>query len=162
VSVEAQILELLSELQEEFNMSIIFVTHDLAVVAEIADRVLVMYAGKVMETGDVFELFDEPAHPYTHALLSCLPGRGGEMQAIGGSLPDPTDPPDGCRFNPRCPHAIEDCAVADQPNLYSVDGANTHRASCLYYGPEYDASTLDQQRANTDREARADGSGYDE
>ncbi|WP_248910858.1 ABC transporter ATP-binding protein [Halocatena marina] len=146
VSVEAQILELLSKLQDEFDMSVIFITHDLGVVAEIADRVVVMYAGKVMETADVFELFEDPAHPYTHALLSCLPGRGGEMRTIGGSLPDPVDPPNGCRFHPRCPHAIEDCTVGDQPDLHVVTDSDIHLTSCVYYGPEHDADELDRAR----------------
>jgi peptide/nickel transport system ATP-binding protein len=162
VSVEAQILELLLDLQDEFDMSIIFITHDLGVVAEIADRIVVMYAGKVMEIADVFELFEDPAHPYTHALLSCLPGRGGEMKAISGSLPDPIDLPSGCRFNPRCPRAVQDCTVGNQPDLYRVDDEDTHRASCVYFGPEHAATELNQQReATTDREAHTNGGASD-
>jgi peptide/nickel transport system ATP-binding protein len=165
VSVEAQILELLRDLQDEFDMSIIFITHDLGVVAEIADRVVVMYAGKVMENGDVFDVFENPSHPYTHALLSCLPGRGGEMETIGGSLPDPTNPPDGCRFHPRCPHAIEECRLGDQPYLYDVGSEDGHQVSCVYYEPGSDPGELDYQHstvAETDpgtdtRNTRADG-----
>jgi len=168
VTIQAQILQLLEDLQEEFDMSVIFVTHDLGVVAEIADRVVVLYAGKVMERGDVYEIFENPAHPYTHALLECLPGRGEEARAIGGSLPDPTNPPDGCRFNPRCAHATEDCEVGDQPDLYQVRGDEEHRASCVYYGPGYDPAELERQRntqATTDGEefeTRADGGVTDE
>jgi peptide/nickel transport system ATP-binding protein len=162
VTIQAQILDLLQDLQEEFDMGVIFVTHDLGVVAEIADRVVVMYAGKVMETGGVYEIFENPAHPYTHALLECLPGRGDETRAIGGSLPDPTNPPDGCRFNPRCEHATEDCEVGAQPDLYQVGDNEDHKASCVYYGPGYDVEELERQRSargteTVDEEARADG-----
>ncbi|MFB6197157.1 MAG: ABC transporter ATP-binding protein [Halobacteriaceae archaeon] len=143
VTIQAQILDLLQDIQDEFDMSIIFVTHDLGVVAEIAERVVVMYAGKVMETGDVYEIFEDPAHPYTRALMECLPGRGDDVRAIGGSLPDPTNPPDGCRFNPRCPHATEDCRVGDQPELY--DAGETQEVSCVYYGPGYDPAELDER-----------------
>lgn len=160
VTIQAQILELLDNLQKEFDMSVIFVTHDLGVVAEIADRVIVMYAGKVMETGDVFEIFENPSHPYTHALLECLPGRGETTEAIGGSLPDSINPPNGCRFNPRCPHATEDCQVGSQPDMYTVDSDDSHRASCVYYGPEYDSKELDnQRRSRSNQEQRADGRG---
>ncbi|MFB6135553.1 MAG: ABC transporter ATP-binding protein [Halobacteriaceae archaeon] len=143
VTIQAQILELLADLQEEFDMSIVFVTHDLGVVANVADRVVVMYAGKVMERGDVYELFEDPSHPYTRALLECLPGRGEEMRAIrGGGLPSPTDPPDGCRFHPRCDYATEDCRAGDQPPLHETTSED-HVASCVYYGPEYDPADLD-------------------
>jgi peptide/nickel transport system ATP-binding protein len=120
VTIQAQILRLLEDLQEEFDMSILLITHDLGVVAEVADRVIVLYAGKVMETAGVYDLFDHPSHPYTRALLDCLPGRGGRMHSIGGTLPDPTDPPPGCRFADRCPHAVDACLEGDQPPLYDV------------------------------------------
>ena len=120
VTIQAQILRLLNDLQAEFDMAILFVTHDLGVVAEVADRVVVMYAGRVMERADVYDLFENPGHPYTQALLACLPGRGDATTAIGGSLPSPTNPPDGCRFHPRCPHAIPDCKSGDQPPLHPV------------------------------------------
>jgi peptide/nickel transport system ATP-binding protein len=148
VTIQAQILRLLNELQEEFNMSVIFVTHDLGVVAEIADEVVVMYAGKVMERGDVYELFEQPAHPYTRALLRCRPGRGEEREAIGGSLPSALSPPDGCRFHPRCPHATEDCKTGEQPQLMSA-GSTNHDVSCVYYGEGYDPSELDVGQTET-------------
>jgi peptide/nickel transport system ATP-binding protein len=168
VTIQAQILRLLDEIQDEFGMSIVFVTHDLGVVAQIADRVVVMYAGKVMERGDVYELFEAAGHPYTRALLRCLPGRGRVTEAIGGSLPDPLDPPAGCRFHPRCPHAVDDCRVGDQPDLLPVagnagterDGRGDHRASCVYYGPGYDASVLREAAPESaDRDDRADPPG---
>jgi len=135
VTIQAQVLRLLDELQEERGMALLFVTHDLGVVAEIADRVVVLYAGKVMETGDVYEVFENPAHPYTQALLDCLPGHGEALATIGGSFPDPTDPPDGCRFHERCPHTVDDCRQGDQPDLHDVgDG---HEASCVLHGPDH-------------------------
>ncbi len=141
VTIQAQILNLLNDIQEEFDMSILFITHDLGVVAEIADRVLVMYAGKIMEHGDVFSVFETPAHPYTQGLLECLPGAGDQTTGIPGSLPDPTHPPDGCRFADRCPHAIEECTIGDQPKLYSV--GRDHEAACLLYQQGYDASGVE-------------------
>jgi peptide/nickel transport system ATP-binding protein len=141
VSIQAQILDLLRDLQEEFDMSVIFVTHDLGVVAEIADSVVVMYAGKVMERGDVFDLFEDPAHPYTRALLNCRPGQGGERTIIEGSLPSAMNPPDGCRFHPRCPHAVEECRTNDQPPMYER-ATTDQEVSCVHYGEGFDPSTI--------------------
>ena len=157
VTIQAQILDLLAEIQEEFGMAVLFITHDLGVVAEIADRVVVMYAGKVMERGDVFDLFENPAHPYTRALLECLPGRGDEMASIGGSLPSVTDPPDGCRFAPRCPHAVEECFDGGQPPMHPVEGGD-QTVSCVYYGEGYDESVVQTQfTAGEDSTVRPDG-----
>jgi peptide/nickel transport system ATP-binding protein len=157
VTIQAQILDLLEEIQEDLGMAVLFITHDLGVVAEIADRVIVMYAGKVMESGDVFDLFENPAHPYTRALLECLPGRGGEMVSIGGSLPSVTNPPDGCRFAPRCPHAVDDCLQGDQPPMYDVEGRD-QEVSCVYYGEGYDESVVQTEfAAARDGATRADG-----
>ncbi|MFB6140147.1 MAG: ABC transporter ATP-binding protein [Halosimplex sp.] len=166
VTIQRQVLRLLDDLQTEREMALLFVTHDLGVVAEIADRVVVMYAGKVMETGDVYDVFENPSHPYTRALLKCLPGRGDAFETIGGSLPDPTDPPAGCRFHARCPHAVDDCERGDQPAFQPVaesigsgstprpggseseppgdvaeseptDPSRTHEAACLLYGDDH-------------------------
>ena len=141
VTTQAGILDLLADLQAEFDMAILFVTHDLGVVARMADRVVVMYAGKVMERGEVHAIFDSPAHPYTRALLECVPGQGGRRRAIGGQFPSPIDPPDGCRFHTRCPHAIEACETGEQPSFEVVDDPN-HVASCVYYGEGYDESVV--------------------
>jgi peptide/nickel transport system ATP-binding protein len=135
VTIQAQVLRLLDELQEERGMAMLFVTHDLGVVAEIADRVVVMYAGKVMETGDVYQVFENPSHPYTKALLKCLPGRGRALETIGGTLPDPTDPPDGCRFSPRCEHAVDECERGSQPAFEDVGGG--HDVSCVLYDSDH-------------------------
>ncbi|WP_084157127.1 ABC transporter ATP-binding protein [Haladaptatus cibarius] len=131
VTIQSQILTLLQDLQAKFDMSILLVTHDLGVVAQVADRVVVMYAGKVMEKGDVRDVLQSPAHPYTRAMLRCLPGQGEKMQAIEGSLPSPYDPPAGCRFHDRCPKAVDDCASGSQPPLVTV--SENHVASCIYY-----------------------------
>jgi peptide/nickel transport system ATP-binding protein len=140
VTIQAQILRLLTDIQAEFDTSILFVTHDLGVVAEIADRVVVMYAGKIMEQGDVYSIFEAPAHPYTQALMDCLPGRAGGAEGIPGSLPDPTDPPDGCRFADRCPHAVADCHAGDQPRAVPI--TEGQEAACLLYQDGYDASPV--------------------
>lgn len=156
VTIQAQILNLLEDIQDEFGTSILFITHDLGVVAQVADRVLVMYAGKVMETGDVYTIFENPAHPYTQALLECLPGRGETTVGIEGSLPDPTDPPAGCRFADRCPYAVEDCHEGSQPTLLGLadenetpdDPAVPHQASCLLYQDGYDETVIDAESAD--------------
>jgi peptide/nickel transport system ATP-binding protein len=136
VTIQAQVLRLLEDLQDERGMAMLFVTHDLGVVAEIADRVVVLYAGKVMETGDVYQVFENPSHPYTRALVECLPGRGRALETIGGTLPDPTEPPDGCRFHPRCPHAVRECETGDQPGARDVGGG--HDVSCVLHDEAHD------------------------
>ncbi|USZ68797.1 ABC transporter ATP-binding protein [Halorussus salilacus] len=148
VTVQSQILRLLDDLQEEYGMSILFVTHDLGVVANIADRIVVLYAGKVMERGGVYEVFERPAHPYTQALMKCLPGRGSTEGGIPGSLPDLADPPDGCRFAPRCEYAVDECRSGGQPE--EIDVGDGHRASCIYYRPGYDESVLFDDPVGTD------------
>jgi peptide/nickel transport system ATP-binding protein len=167
VTIQSQILDLLGDLQREFDMSVLLITHDLGVVAEVADRVVVMYAGKVMERGDVFDVFERPAHPYTRALLACLPGRGDDTSSIGGRLPSPIDPPDGCRFHPRCDHAVEACARGEQPQHATVGGDADHDVSCVHYGPDGDPSVVLEGAGATasvedgDRPAVGGGGGAD-
>ena len=120
VTIQSQILDLLKKLQKETGMTIVMITHDLGVVAEMCDRVAVMYAGTVVETGNVSEIFSNPKHPYTQGLLSALPGESKELSSIGGSVPDLLNPPSGCRFNPRCPIAKAHCSV-DVPLLKGED-----------------------------------------
>jgi len=141
VTVQARILRLLDEIRSEYGMGVLFITHDLGVVSGIADRIVVLYAGKVMERGGPIDVFERPAHPYTRRLLGCLPGVGSDHGGIPGSLPDPTDPPDGCRFAPRCEHAIEACSRGDQPE--EVDLGPDRSVSCIHYYDGYDESVLD-------------------
>ncbi|NDV00202.1 ABC transporter ATP-binding protein [Pseudoroseicyclus tamaricis] len=115
VTMEAQIIHLLRELQAEVGCAIVIVTHHLGVIAELCDRVAVMYAGEVVEVAPVDDLYHDPLHPYTRALLSCDPSalveHTGHLPTIGGRLPDLADPPPGCAFAPRCPLASESCAT---------------------------------------------------
>ncbi len=131
VTVQAQILDLLRELQAQMGMAIILITHDLGVVAEMADEVAVMYAGKVVERTDARRLFDDPQHPYTLGLLGSIPRLDEEREnllAITGSVPPPFALPPGCRFAPRCPFAIPACDAA-QPPLLEVEPG--HGAACI-------------------------------
>jgi peptide/nickel transport system ATP-binding protein len=133
VTVQAQILDLLRRLQEELHMSILFITHNLGVVAEIAQRVAVMYAGRVVEDAGVYDLFERPTHPYTRGLLSCLPtdallASGERLRAIPGNVPSVLALPAGCTFAPRCPLADEACTRA-VPELLPV--RPEHRARCI-------------------------------
>jgi peptide/nickel transport system ATP-binding protein/oligopeptide transport system ATP-binding protein len=131
VTVQAQILDLLRELQAETGMSIILITHDLGVVAEMADDVAVMYAGKVIERATAAELFASPQHPYTLGLLGSIPRLDEDrdrLLAIEGTVPPPFALPQGCRFHPRCPFAVEACTVV-QPELSEV--ADGHQVACI-------------------------------
>lgn len=127
VSVQAQILDLLAELNETKDTSIMLITHDLGVVAETCDRVGVMYAGNIVEIGDVESIFDAPGHPYTQALLRAIPerhSRGQELSDIPGFPPDLRNPPAGCRYNPRCGQVCSDaCESGDIPPTYDVGGS---------------------------------------
>jgi oligopeptide/dipeptide ABC transporter ATP-binding protein len=131
VTIQAQILDLLKELQQEFGMSILLITHDLGVVAETCDRVAVMYAGKVVEYAPVVELFERPKHPYTHGLFRSLPtltGARGVLPVIPGAVPSPLDFPSGCRFRTRCALAQEVCK--QEPPLAEITGG--HFAACHF------------------------------
>ena len=123
VTVQAQILELMKDLRERLGMSILLITHDLGVVAEMVDEVAVMYAGRIVERGPVAEVFAEPQHPYTEALLRSIPLLGMRytepLEAIRGMVPSPLDWPDGCRFAPRCDYAFDRCRT-DDPHLLPV------------------------------------------
>ena len=136
VTIQAQILELLRDLQERIGTSVILITHDLGVVAQTAHRVAVMYAGKVIETGTVREIFYNPQMPYTWGLLSSIPlptaDRSQDLIPIPGSPPDMLDPPKGCPFTPRCPYAMQICAE-EMPD-YTTFSAE-HRAACWLHHP---------------------------
>jgi peptide/nickel transport system ATP-binding protein len=137
VTVQAQILDLLRRLQAEMNMSILFITHNLGVVAEIAHRVAVMYAGRVVEDAGVYDLFEKPTHPYTRGLLSCLPtaallASGERLRAIPGNVPSVLSLPAGCTFAPRCALADDNCR-RDVPELVPVQAQ--HHARCIKVTP---------------------------
>jgi len=128
VTVQAQILDLLAELQRETGTAIVFITHSLGVVAEIAQRVVVMYAGQVVEQGSVAEVFREPLHPYTRALLAAVPEGDTQPSGIPGVVPPPHAFPEGCRFAPRCPHAIAACSAAPPALDQAAPG---HTVRCI-------------------------------
>ena len=122
VIVEAQILELLKKLKKAYNLTLILVTHNIGIVAEMADHIAVMYAGKIVEFSDTLSLFDKPLHPYTQALLESVPNiklSEQTLESIPGMPPDLLSPPKGCRFNPRCPHAFKKC-LEIEPELVQV------------------------------------------
>jgi len=130
VTVQSQILRLFARLQKSLSMSVLYITHDLGVVAKVADRVYVMYAGIIVEQGAKRDIFEEPRHPYTQALLASIPHRskrGKRLHSIAGSVPNPAYKPAGCPFHPRCPHAISKCR--DQfPQM--CDYGKGHLARC--------------------------------
>ena len=139
VTIQAQILNLIRDLQTETGMSVIFITHDLGVIAELCHEVVVMYAGKVAETAPIRELFHNPRHPYTRGLLSSIPTLDSPhkqpLRVIEGIVPSLDDLPAGCRFENRCPHARAICATAPPP---LVEVGPEHFASC-YFATELDS-----------------------
>lgn len=150
VTVQAQILELLKDIQEKDDMAIMLITHDLGVVAEIADRVVVMYAGQIVETASVVDLFGKPKHPYTGALLESIPRMDEEaetLNTIGGVVPSIQNMPEvGCRFADRCPKAFGDCPKVT-PQLAEVN--HGHKARCLLYEACYPSKdTAERKEAN--------------
>jgi oligopeptide/dipeptide ABC transporter ATP-binding protein len=133
VIVEAQFLDLLRDLQHQFNLTIILITHNIGVIAELSDRVAVMYAGKLVELADVCPLFDDPLHPYTRGLLASVPNISlteDHLQIMSGSPPDLINPPPGCKFHPRCPRVMERCRVEDPPFKEAQPG---RWAACWLY-----------------------------
>ena len=134
VSIQAQIINLLSNLSKEMGLSLVFISHDLSVVKHISNRIAIMYLGKIVETGPSDDVFENPKHPYAKALLSSIPlpdpikERQRERIILTGDLPSPMDPPPGCHFAPRCPFAIQDCTKAEPPA--KVVGLG-HTASCI-------------------------------
>jgi oligopeptide transport system ATP-binding protein len=136
VSIQAQVINLLEELQVQYNLTYLFIAHDLAVVRHISDRVAVMYVGKIMEVADRTELYELPLHPYTRALLSAVPIPDPKIEKrrsriiLQGDVPSPVNPPSGCRFHPRCPFARADCSQAEPP-LEEV--RPRHWVACFYW-----------------------------
>jgi len=136
-SVQAQIINLLSDLQKRLGVAFLFIAHDLSVVRYFADRVAVMYLGRIVEEADAARLFDSPCHPYTKALLAAVPvpdpKREKKAQLLPGEPPSPVAPPSGCRFHPRCPVALPICSEVD-PALYET--GKDHRAACIRCDPK--------------------------
>lgn len=128
VSVQAQVLNLMMDLQDQLNLTYLFVSHDLSVVSQISDRVVVMYVGKVVETGTPKEIFESPRHPYTAALATSLPKADPRLKqeriVLQGEVANPSDPPSGCYFHPRCPYATDICKT-ETPELKQIDNGRT-------------------------------------
>ena len=135
VTIQAQVLELMKDLINNRDMSMLMITHSLGIVAEICDDMAVMYAGRIVEKGTVDDVFNNMRHPYTEGLFNSLPNlkeQGEMLEPIKGLMPDPADLPPGCTFAPRCPYANEACSAA-VPELQSVDGSSTHFVACHAY-----------------------------
>ena len=132
VTIEAQILDLIQQIQQDSDMALIMITHDLNVIGEVADHVIVMYLGQVVESAPVDEIFEAPKHPYTQGLLNSLPmiGRLGRLEPIRGSVPGPQERPRGCAFAPRCPHVMNRCRAEEPPDLPAGEFS---RVACWLY-----------------------------
>lgn len=135
VTVEAQILELMKELKQKFGTTLIYITHDMGIIAEMSQRVAVMYAGNIVEVGDVHTIFKKPMHPYTKGLLEAIPMPGRPLKDIPGTVPNLINPPSGCRFHPRCPYVMDKCRES-KPELVEVEPG--HRVACFLYHNEVD------------------------
>ena len=140
VTIQAQILAILQELQEEMGLALLFISHNLEVVAQLCDRVVVMYGAQVLEQGQSERLFGAPAHPYTHGLLRSIPRRGSPLNAIAGNIFDLRHPPAGCRFHPRCPVSQDRC-ISDEPASRTVTlGGEQREVRCHF--PMVEAPSL--------------------
>ena len=131
VTIQAQVLDLMNDLKEKFKTAMILITHDLGVVAQVCDKVAIMYAGEIVESGTLRDVYLSPKHPYTHGLFGSIPSLDEEatrLKPIQGLMPDPTDLPSGCKFHPRCPHATELCAK-QEPKVTEV--TKGHKVRCL-------------------------------
>ena len=165
VSIQAQIINLLDDLQREFNLTYIFIAHDLSVVRHVSDRVAVMYLGKVAELGTVGRLYERPRHPYSSALLSAVPVADPDLAdqrqriVLSGDVPSPINPPTGCRFHPRCPKAQPNC-VTDVPELFPRLGDPEGELAACHY-PLQDGETLVNAEAAIAQESTAPEIGSD-
>ena len=142
VTIQAQILELMKQLQQKLGMAIIMITHDLGVVADMADDIIVMYAGKIVEKGSSDDIFYHPHHPYTWALMNSVPrldlDNKKKLVTIEGSIPDMIHPPKGCAFCSRCPYAMNICAEYEPETVDAQDGSDKHQVACWLSDPRAD------------------------
>jgi oligopeptide/dipeptide ABC transporter ATP-binding protein len=140
VIVEAKLVDQLKQIRDEFGISILMITHNIALVAQVADRLAVMYAGRLVEIGSIYEVFENPKHPYTSGLLHCIPtiklDRREELYKMPGEPPNLTHPPTGCRFHPRCPRVMDVCSQKRPPMVEMGDG---HLVQCWLYGEPEEA-----------------------
>lgn len=155
VTVEGEILNLVRNLQEKYNTSFLWITHDMAVIAELCDRVNVMYLGEIIEQANVYDLFDDTKHPYTEALLKSIPRPDvsiDKLEPISGVMPGAINPPQGCRFHTRCPDARDACLKTNPP-LIETNGNEQHNVACIKYDEDskYHESTslTDEERMGT-------------
>jgi oligopeptide/dipeptide ABC transporter ATP-binding protein len=159
VSIQAQVINLLDDLQDELNLSYVFVAHDLSVVRHVSDRIIVMYLGKLMEVSPAEELYTKPIHPYTSALLSAIPipdpnqNRARHRTVVSGEPPNPINPPSGCRFHTRCPRASEICRTSEPP---LTEYARGHIAACHH--PQNVTESEIAASTRSDQSSRSSGS----
>jgi oligopeptide/dipeptide ABC transporter ATP-binding protein len=154
VTIQAQILELIRKLRREIGMAVMMITHDLGVIAEMADNVVVAYGGRAMEYGDVVGIFKDPLHPYTRALYNSIPritdNRKHRLEVIDGMVPNPLDLPEGCSFHPRCKFAGQICSQVE-PELNAI---GARRVRCLMYDPTHKESFENAERIETEKMRR--------
>lgn len=132
VTIQAQVLDLMNDLKTKLKTSMLLITHDLGVVAQVCDKVAIMYAGEIVEAGSLYDIFEKPKHPYTHGLFDSIPNLDEDvtrLKPIKGLMPDPTNLPSGCRFHPRCPYVQQKCSSIN-PSLTEDNG---HKVKCLAY-----------------------------
>ncbi len=137
VTIQAQVLRMMKDLKIKFNTAMILITHDLGVIAQICDKVAVMYAGEIIESGTVEDIFEDPMHPYTIGLFDSIPNlesKEHRLRPISGLMPDPTNLPSGCKFHPRCPKAVEACSAANPPIIEK----NGHSVKCILFDKSED------------------------
>ena len=161
VTIQAQVLEVFQKIQRERDLAVLFITHDMGVIAEVTDRLNVMYAGEIVESGPIDPILDDPAHPYTKGLLECIPARndGSRLHTIEGEVPTPTEPATACRFASRCPQAHDACyELPPQPVPVETahNGDGTRQTACLLYpGDEQQTARLRRHREAADESSHA-------
>ncbi len=146
VTIQAQVLDLMNDLKEKFKTAMIMITHDLGVVAEVCDKVAIMYAGEIVESGNLEDIYERTSHPYTHGLFGSIPNLDEDsdrLNPIKGLMPDPTNLPTGCKFHPRCPHAKDLCSK-QSPVMTELN--NGHKVRCLAYEGVIDVPSLTNKR----------------